>query len=202
MKIIDKELNPELLEIVNEFSEWFFQQDRTLIKINGESDENEYRTSVEYLNSIDKEKHIGFPEITYGVDLTHIESTPVEFREKIIKTDNKLNAFFGSKFCAVKMYYPNGGYMGWHTNWNCPGYNILLSYNHTGDGYFRYIDPITKEPVTQLDVKGWQAKVGYFGNKKEKNKIVWHCARSNSERITFGYVIPDENMWKMMIDDL
>lgn len=202
MEVIDRELNPELLEIANGFSDWFFQQDRTKIRLDGNPDENGWHTSKEYLDTIDKEKHIGYPEVKYGVDITHVQSTPHYYREKIIEIDNKLNSFFGSKFCAVKMYYPNGGYMGWHTNWNCPGYNILLSYNKDGDGFFRYLDPETKEVVTQEDKKGWQAKVGYFGKKSEPNNIYWHCARSNSERITFGYVIPDKFMWEMMVEDL
>jgi hypothetical protein len=202
MKVIDKPLNPELLKIVDTYAEWFFSQDRSKINIGGTPDENEYHTSKEYLDSINKEKHIGFPEVTYGIDLTLVESTPRSFREKIIDVDTKLNNFFGAKFCAVKMYYPNGGYMGWHTNWNCHGYNILLSYNKDGNGYFRYRDPITEQIVTQEDKKGWQAKVGYFGKREEPDKITWHCARSRSERLTFGYVIPDESMWQMMVDDL
>ena len=202
MKLIEKELNPDLLKIVNEYSDWFFTQDRKRIKIEGTPDSNGYHTSKEYWETIDKQKHIGFPEVTYGVDLTHVESTPQHYREKIVSLNSKLNSFFGAKFCAVKMYYPNGGYMGWHTNWNCAGYNILLSYNKDGNGFFRYIDPVTQEVVTQPDKQGWQAKVGYFGNKQESDKIVWHCARSNSERLTFGYVIPDLDMWQMMVDDL
>jgi len=144
MQVIDRPLNPDLLKIVNEYSDWFFSQDRNQIKVSGKPDENDYYTSKEYWDTIDKQKHIGFPEITYGVDLTLVESTPAYYREKIMTLDSKLNAFFGAKFCAVKMYYPNGGYMGWHTNWNCYGYNILLSYNKEGNGYFRYIDPKTK----------------------------------------------------------
>lgn len=202
MELIDRKLNPDLLKIINPFAEWFFSIDRKLIKLKGEGDTNDYHTSEDYLNSINKEKHIGFPESTYGQDLTMVESTPESFREIIVKFDSDLNAFFGAKFCAVKMYYPEGGYMGWHTNWNCPGYNILLSYNKEGKGYFRYKDPVTQEIVTQYDKSGWQAKVGYFGKKEESDKVVWHCARSHSERLTFGYVIPDRDMWQMMIDDL
>jgi hypothetical protein len=202
MEVIDRPLNPELLNIVNKYTEWFFSEDRSQIKLKGKPDENDYYTSEEYLNSIDKEKHIGFPEITYGQDLTVVESTPKHYRDKIMSFDSELSHFFGAKFCAVKMYYPNGGYMGWHTNWNCPGYNILLSYNKEGNGYFKYRDPKTKEIVVQKDHAGWQAKVGYFGDKKEPDNIVWHCARSYSERLTFGYVIPDKAMWQMMVDDL
>ena len=137
MQIIDRDLNPELLKIVDPFIDWIFSFDRSVLGVKGKKDENEYNTSEAYLNTIDKTKHVGFPEIAYGIDLTLVESTPMDFRQKIIDIDHDLNNFFGAKFCAVKMYYPRGGYMGWHTNWNCPGYNILLSYNRGGRGYFR-----------------------------------------------------------------
>lgn len=205
MQSIDRNLNPDLLKILNNFSNWFFSQDISQIKVKGTpetADQKEYYTSTEYLNSIDKEKHIGYPEITYGIDLMMIESTPASFRDHIMKMDKELNAYFGSKFCAVKMYYPKNGYMGWHNNHNCPGYNILLSYNKSGKGFFRYQDPITREIVTMFDKPGWFAKVGYYGHLKEPDKVYWHCARTYDDRLTLGFVIPDENMWNMMIEDL
>ena len=52
------------------------------------------------------------------------------------------------------------------------------------------------------DEPGWTVKVGYYGSFKEPDKIYWHCARAYDERITLGFVIPDEEFWKMMIDDL
>ena len=199
MKEIKGPLNPELLEIVSEFSDWFFKQDRSLIRLNGEPDKDEYNTSIEYLESIDKVNHIGYPEITHGADLNNFESTPLAWREHIQRLDNNLNAFLGARMCAVKMYYPDGGYMGWHDNHNVPGYNILMHFSPEGGGFFRYKDPKTKEIVTLIDDKGWSAKVGYFG---EGDDAFWHCARSKGERLTLGYVIPDENMWNMMVEDL
>lgn len=83
MKVIEGGLNQEVLDIVEPFSDWFFKQDKSLINLNGEPDENEYYTSDEYLESINKEKHIGYPEKAHGVDLTDIKSTPLEFREMI-----------------------------------------------------------------------------------------------------------------------
>lgn len=202
MKVIEGGLNREVLDIVEPFSDWFFKQDRSLINLNGEPDENEYYTSDEYLDSINKETHIGYPEKAHGVDLTDIKSTPLEFRDMITDVTKNLNMFFGSKFNAVKMYYPSGGYMGWHNNHNVPGYNILLSYTQNGDGWFRYQDPATKEIVTLYDSPGWTAKVGYYGSNDEPDDIYWHCARAHEDRLTLGFVIPDKNMWEMMCEDL
>jgi hypothetical protein len=202
MRVIKGPLNEELLGILNDFSDWFYQQDVSVIPLKGKPDENEYHTSAEYLASIDKNKHVGFPEITFGQDMNHAQGTPILFRDKITETNKKLSAFFNARNPAVKMYYPAGGYMGWHTNWNAAGYNILMSHSKTGAGFFRYIDPITGETVTIDDEPGWTAKVGYFGEKKEPDKIVWHCARAYCERITFAYIVPDEEMWELMIEDL
>ena len=53
------------------------------------------------------------------------------------------------------------------------------------------------------DSPGWSAKVGYFGGKDEgAENIVWHCAGSKLPRQTLGFVIPDRDMWQMMIDDI
>lgn len=202
MQLIKGPLNEELLEILNDFSDWFYKQDVGSIPVKGKPDENEYYTSQEYLNTIDKVKHVGFPEVCFGQDMNNVQGTPIIFREKIIDTNKKLSAFFNARNPAVKMYYPAGGYMGWHTNWNAPGYNILMSHSKTGEGFFRYIDPITGEIITVDDAPGWTAKVGYFGQKKEPEHIIWHCARAYCERITLAYIVPDKDMWDMMVEDL
>jgi hypothetical protein len=204
MKVIENKLNKELLNIIEPFSTWFFEQDRSLIILNGETDQDEYHTNPEYLRHMQSEEQVtGFPEKTFGTDLARSEVTPISWRPMIRELDNNLNAFFGSKFGAVKMYYPVGGFMGWHHNANCPGYNILLSFTKTGKGFFRYQDPITKEIMTIGDQNGgWTAKVGYYGSWEEKDKIYWHSARAYEERLTLGYVIPNEDFWNMMVDDL
>jgi hypothetical protein len=52
------------------------------------------------------------------------------------------------------------------------------------------------------DEPGWTVKAGYYGDKHEDDKIYWHCARAYEERLTLGYVIPDENMWNMALEDI
>ena len=202
MKVIEGELNREVLDIVEPFSDWLFEQDADLINIHGESDLKEYYTGNEYLSHIEAKGHEGYPEVKYGIDLTQIESTPIEYRDKIIEVTKKLNDFFGSQFNAVKMYYPKDGFMSWHNNHNVPGYNILMSYTKNGDGWFRYKDPITEEITTLYDKPGWTAKVGSYGHNEEPDKLYWHCARAYEPRLTLGFVIPNKEMWEMMCEDL
>ena len=202
MKVIEGKLSQEVLDIVEPFATWFFEQDQDLINIHGKADKDEYYTDNEYLDYIEAKGHEGFQEEKYGNDLTDIKSTPLEYRDKIIDVTKQLNNFFGSQFNAVKMYYPKDGFMSWHNNHNVPGYNILMSYTKNGDGWFRYKDPITEEIITLYDKPGWTAKVGYYGHNEEPDKLYWHCARAYEPRLTLGFVIPNEEMWEMMCEDL
>tara|TARA_Y100000114_G_scaffold12449_1_gene10014 strand:- start:1437 stop:2042 length:606 start_codon:yes stop_codon:yes gene_type:complete len=191
--------NKDLINLLNDYSNWFEGVNKSLIKVRGERDENEYYTSDKYLKKIDKKNHEGFPEKTHGIDLVFCDSTDNEIRKRIRKIDLDFNSILGSKHCAVKMYYPAGGYMGWHNNHNASGYNILFSYTKNGNGFFRYK---TDKTYTMHDKPGWTAKVGYYGNNKEPDKLFWHCARAYEDRLTLGFVIPDRSFWEMMIEDI
>mgnify|MGYP001168980476 FL=1 len=194
--------NNELLKLLNNFSNWFNEIDKKEIKIQGKKDNNEYYTSEEYYESINKKDHIGYPEETHGIDLNMTEATPLSFREKIRNIDKDFNSILGSRNCAVKMYYPKNGYMGWHNNNNAHGYNILFSYSKDGNGFFRFKEPKNLSTITMFDSAGWTAKVGYYGNNDEPDKLFWHCARAYEDRLTLGFVIPDKNFWQMMIEDI
>ena len=191
--------NKDLINLLNDYSNWFEGVNKSLIKVRGERDENEYYTSDKYLKKIDKKNHEGFPEKTHGIDLVFCDSTNNEIRKRIRKIDLDFNSILGSKHCAVKMYYPAGGYMGWHNNHNASGYNILFSYTKNGNGFFRFK---TDKTYTMHDKPGWTAKVGYYGNNKEPDKLFWHCARAYEDRLTLGFVIPDRSFWEMMIEDI
>mgnify|MGYP006226376113 FL=1 len=191
--------NIELKNLLNDYSEWFENLDKSSIKVRGEKDIDEYYTSEEYLSSIDKKIHEGFPEKTHGIDLVFCDSIDDNIRKRIRQVDMDFNSVLGSERCAVKMYYPEGGYMGWHNNHNASGYNILFSYTKSGKGFFRYK---TDELVTMNDSPGWTAKVGYYGNNDEPDKLFWHCARAYEDRLTLGFVIPNKNFWEMMIEDI
>lgn len=194
--------NKDIINLLNNFSSWFEILDKSKIKISGKQDKKDYYTREEYFKTINQKNHIGFPEIAHGVDLAKSESTSIDLRDRIRKIDEEFNNILSAKHCAVKMYYPKDGYMGWHNNHNASGYNILFSYTKNGNGYFRYKDPITLETVTMHDSPGWTGKVGYYGSLKEKDKLYWHCARAYEDRLTLGFVIPDKNFWGMMIEDI
>ena len=115
-----------------------------------------------------------------------------------MKTCADLSAWLCAKFNAVHVYYPAGGFMSWHNNWDCPGYNILMSYSD-GCGFFKHLDE-DGNVVTIHDPVGWNVKIGYYGGKDETP--YWHTAGSRGPRQTFGFVIPDEYLWKQMVADI
>lgn len=210
--------NKELLNILNTFLAAFEKEDKSKIansqlarNKDRDRDGPQFATSEEYLKEMQGKRNVsGYPEITYGadfmVDLPELERQRLiskDLLDAVKVMDADLLAWSGSRFNAVKMYYPKGGFMGWHHNANCPGYNVLLSWSKEGKGFFRYQDPITKEIVTMQDTPGWTCKVGYYGAWEEKDKIYWHCASAEHEdRLTLGYVIPHEGMWEDMCDDI
>lgn len=202
----------ELLDIITPYSDWFFEQeDRHDMreKPNREFDfDLRKATEEDYLQHIMNKgrDHEGFPETALCCDLSQgMNFVPSRHIEMQQKTNKEVISFLGARNTAVWVYYPSSGFMGWHTNWNAPGYNILLSYN-TQDrgGFFRYRDPVTRERITLYDeVAGWNAKVGYFGSGRERDDIIYHCAGATTgERLTFAFIIPDKDMWKSMIEDI
>lgn len=207
-------INQELLDILNPYAEWFFEQDdhdallptgESLVKRMGGMDHIS-SCSIEYMNHVVGKDgaHIGFPEVAYCCDISQgVGVIPKHHVEKQQELNSQLIAYLGARNVAVHTYYPPNGFMGWHNNWNAHGYNILLTYNsEENGGFFRYLDPITKEVVTLIDPKGWSCKVGYFGRGREPDKVVYHCCSNTAKRLTLGYVVPHLEIWRSMIEDI
>ena len=116
----------------------------------------------------------------------------------------------GARVCALKMYYPAGGYIDWHTNWDVPGYNIIFTFSKNGKGHWRHIDPsnaldVVPRPEKLVhieDVPGWHCKMGYFGSKDQTDKIVWHSAFTFEPRVTISYVIHERAVWENLLEEL
>jgi hypothetical protein len=180
----------------------------------------EFPSSLDYLQAIDHQRHLGYSIDWYGIDLNYSvlknysalvdPSLFDEVREKDQQLDNNLQYALGAKYCTLKAFYPEDGFIGWHTNWDAPGYNIIFTYSGHGNGYWRHIDstgarqlrPESSRMVQIADVPGWHCKVGYFGTKSELDRIVWHCAYTKESRLTVSYVVPDKAIWENMVEDI
>jgi hypothetical protein len=203
-------ISEELLEILEPYSEWFFQQDLSILedlaKKNPKNDpisQMGWGTSSEYLDKVVAKdgEHEGYPEISYSYDLQagdHPEDIDIIYKP----FSTELCNFLGARNQAVHVFYPKQGYMGWHNNWNAHGYNILLSYSPNGRGFFKYRDPKTHEIIRLQDPAGWSCKVGYYGRGREPDKVYYHCAGTSEPRLTLGYVIPHLGLWQDMVSDI
>ena len=208
-------LNPDLLKILTEFSDFFYGRDfshleqyigktkgyeKIAIKEMGAE-----ATSIEYLQTaLTTPEKYGFPLHSWGLELVHDKANieDPKLLKMSSKTNDKLMNFFGARNNALQMFYPSGGYIGWHNNANAAGYNIVLSCNPEADGEFEHWDHVNNKLNVYKDQSGWNCKVGYFGPFKEPENVFWHCARTRSPRLTFSYVIFDKNLWQDMVDDI
>ena len=221
------QIESEILNLLDEWKNFVWGLDMTrLMKRRGKffrENRSEYACSIECLSSMIHEEHDGFPPDSHGYDFNQIatwvksdQNVDMEYadliQEKSHWLDNELGGILSIRFCALKMWYPKDGYIAWHNNWNVPGYNILFTYSPTGNGYWRNINPagstgeinkpLDEHLVHIPDVPGWHMKTGYYGKKDEHEKIMWHSAYAGEPRLTLGYVVFNEDLWKMMIEEI
>jgi hypothetical protein len=202
---------------LNDISSEFFSMSPNKEKYWSFNDSDTSMTDGEYYcsdESLEKKlskgkDHEGFPEEYLAQPISKmVEEDPeiwMHFRNKV-KFDFAKE--IGAHSSALLSYYPPGGHVGWHTNWNANAYQVLFTYSKTGDGYFRYLDKVTDKIVTIQDVKGWQCRHYYFGRVEEENSHCWHSAYAGGERLTLAYkfsnksLMDDQNEKAIMMRDL
>lgn len=82
-------------------------------------------------------------------------------------------------------WYPDGGFMGWHTNLRKPGWRMYVNYAvEEHKSFFRYRAPETGEIVTAWD-KHWNFRMFEIATERP----FWHCVRSWTDRFSLGYKI-------------
>ncbi len=212
MRTLSK-IHPALHKILDDFVDWFFQQDLSQLKTRRRDD---FKKNLSHIECTDRKyleealptpDRFGFPRDCYGVDMVihnpnDLGNFPTYFDPVLRKLDDDLITFLGARNNALKMYYPPQGFIGWHNNGNAPGYNIVMSYSKTGEGSFYSYDLKTKEIIEYKDNPGWNVKVGYFGKFSEPDKVYWHSARTECDRVTLSYIIYDKNIWDNMVDEI
>lgn len=180
----------------------------------------EVKTSEGFLKDMDHARHDGLPGDFVGINLNseilkkHIGQFDGDFikeaRRRSDELDEELQHILGAKVCALKMYYPPGGYIQWHTNWDSPGYNVIFTHSKDGNGYWRHVDSkgaLTVVPAMQNlvhinDVPGWHCKAGYFGKKEEADQVVWHSAYTREHRLTLSYIVYDKSIWENLVEEI
>lgn len=157
-------------------------------------DEYFYKAKSEYDIS-----DFGFPTSKFFLSGTEDVLLSRLISKKVRRLQRKLCA----KRNALVAFYPENGYIGWHHNGNAPGYNILLSYNHTGSGRFKFYDYECDEIRSIEDEKGWNAKVGYYPDQySEPERVFWHEAETEGPRLSVAFIVDDKELWKDMIVEI
>lgn len=221
--------DPQILEILEEFKDlWYNDLDnfeKHMLPMGAavpDKENREYYISDAYRDKIMNlgEDHNGFPEVLFGYSLKPITSDngksqlilkPNEvrtyFAKKYIELNSKLQSVLSTRHNALCAVYPPGGYISWHNNANASSYNIIITWSENGNGYWKHIDPYTKEEVIVKDVPGWQAKGFYFGSYDDnRNDLVYHMASTDCWRMTISYIFDRDNkdFWEdtlMMLED-
>ena len=126
--------------------------------------------------------HEGYPVEHYSLPIDRLRAIDSNLDKINDYARHKFIADLGANSSAVFLYYPPGGFVGWHTNQNNSGHQFIFSWSKEGDGYFQYYDKQKKEIVKLPDKSGWQARHYYFG--EDEPDHCWHSAYTNVPRIT------------------
>jgi hypothetical protein len=211
----------DVLEILNEFKDlWYSDMERfkkNLILPTFPRD-REYYISDDYKNKIINmgSAHNGYPEALLGYNLRDIlkdtketrrivNDDILQYNKKFVELNGRLQSLLATRHNALCAIYPPGGFIAWHNNANASSYNIIITWSETGDGYWKHVDPHTKEEVLVKDVPGWQAKAFYFGSYQDHpNDLVYHVASTDCWRMTISYTfdLTHKEFWEDAIEEL
>lgn len=194
--------NKELLKLLDDTVEKFLPHAELMTELTSDLrgvpvGEGKKYTEPEHLYEMlqHPENHIGFPEHAYGFQVSHgATHRPDIFEPLKLYTKNELVRIFGAFGNSLTSYYPPKGYVGWHTNWNAFGYQIILTWSESGDGYFTYYDKKNDKFIKHDDVKGWQARWYRFGRQDEPEHHCWHAAWTECPRFTLAFKFPYRNV--------
>lgn len=173
--IKDKVISADIATLSNKTS--MYSPDES-VKTNSEK-----YLSPEYLyKHMNDPDHRGFPVEHYSTPIAVVEHEHENLKEVLKYSRGDFVAEVGANSDAVFLYYPPGGFVGWHTNQNNSGYQFILSWSEKGDGYFQYYDKQQKQIIRLQDQTGWNARYYHFAQEEENH--CWHSAYTNVPRIT------------------
>ena len=188
--------NEELLETLNSFSDEMLSKPSyndekywTYHEI-ADIDLGSYYTSREYLDdclSRGRDGLVGPPDRYFAQPISKMVREDKEmwggFMQRV-KYD--FASTLGAHTSALLSYYPPGGFVGWHTNFDANAYQVLFTWSETGEGFFEYYDKKNDEIIKIPDVAGWQCRHYYFGAGHEEDLHCWHAAYAGCQRITLA----------------
>ncbi len=85
--------------------------------------------------------------------------------------------------CSGTFFYPNSGYMSWHTNQDMPTDRVYITYSsEQGKSFFRYYKD--GKIFTDYDDKGLTVRRFTATGTKP---YFWHCVGSSCDRVSIGF---------------
>lgn len=187
--------NKDMLEVLNGFSEemlskpsyndekyWTYHERKDI-------DLGSYYTSREYLlDCLSRDELVGPPDRYFAQPISKMVREDKEmWGDFMQKVKYDFAAELGAHTSALLSYYPPGGFVGWHTNFDANAYQVLFTWSETGEGFFEYYDKQKDEIIKIEDVPGWQCRHYYFGAGDEPDLHCWHAAYTECQRITLAY---------------
>lgn len=148
------------------------------------------------------------PEISNVIAFNTKNVSDAVNSENIIRMRESVDALVDTKFrqtyaiknssgmrCSGHFWYPPGGYMGWHTNSESPGWRLYISHTDEPEkSYFRYRHPETEHIITTMDHE-WDVRLFYVS----KDKPLWHTVCSDTNRFSLGYILVPQQKLKSLI---
>lgn len=155
----------------------------------GDKFRGKYYTSEWYLRHLSLQgKLVGPPDRHFAQPIAKmVREDPEKWSAYMQLVKYDFASEIGAHTSALLSYYPKGGFVGWHTNYDASAYQVLFTWSETGDGYFKYYDKEKDEIVTIQDKPGWQCRHYYFGPENEPHNHCWHSAYAGCKRITLAY---------------
>lgn len=164
-------MNEELIKSI----ENIFSKNRILQRVG--TQDAEYYVSEKYLKerdliSVSEHKHL------YNI-ATNTTSSDIKGLKEFLKelgfetTEENISGCF---------FYPENGFMSWHTNYTRNDWRIYIVNSLQGDSFFRYIED--GKIVTEYDPIGWSYRIFYVG---DASNPYWHCVHGGSGRYSIGF---------------
>jgi hypothetical protein len=141
-----------------------------------------YLTEEYLFRNMADPNHQGFPVEHCSYPIEHAMAKDSSLRDVNEYSRSQFITELGANHNAVFLYYPPGGFVGWHNNANNSGIQFIFTYSEGGDGYFQYYDKQKQEIVVTHDSPGWRCHYHYFGATPDDH--CWHSAYTNEPRIT------------------
>ena len=204
--------NKELLAILNLYRDFLVKDikdfEKTMhLQCREEISNRDWWIGKAHLKEIldQKTSHEGFPDVIIGYECTVARenheffsknASPISRKERTLDLSNasrSIMSWLNVRNTALTAYYPPGGLISWHNNANAAAYNLIFTWSQTGDGYFQYVHPETKEIVVMKDRVGWQCKAAYFGHYGEPERLFYHSASTNCWRCTVSFTFDTTN---------